>query len=213
METHAQQRQEKDTGRVEAFSDGVFAVAMTLLALELKVPQLPTPTPAALWSELGHQWPGYFAFVTSFATVLIMWVNHHGIFRLIRRTNCNLLFSNGFLLLVVTAVPFSTALVSSFLRTPAAPAACALYAGIFVVISAAYALVLLSVHRDKAVLEPHALPEIGRRLRNCYMVGTPLYSLATIVAPFSPRASLGICSALWIFWTITSVERGTAFSQ
>jgi uncharacterized membrane protein len=210
----AEHRQEKDTGRIESFSDGVFSVAMTLLVLELKVPQLSKPaTAAAFWRELGHQWPGYFAFVTSFATVLIMWINHHGIFRLIRRTNANLLFANGFLLLLVTAVPFSTALVSAFLRTPAASAACTVYSGIFVVISVAYGLVLLAARQGEHLLENNAASEIHRRLHNCFQVGVPLYIFAAIVAPFSPWTSLGICSALWIFWTCASVERGTTFSQ
>ena len=74
----------------------------------------------ALWGELGRQWPSYFAFVTSFATVLVMWANHHGIFRLIHRCNGRLVYANGFLLLLVTAVPFPTGLVATFLRTPAA---------------------------------------------------------------------------------------------
>src|SRR5690348_5236090 len=85
---------DKETGRLEAFSDGVFSIAITLLALELRVPNLSGPggpTARALWTELGRLWPSYLAFVTSFFTVLIMWVNHHGIFRLVRRTNHRLL--------------------------------------------------------------------------------------------------------------------------
>ena len=68
----AELKKEKETSRLEAFSDGVFAIAMTLLALELKVPHLEEPTPGALAAGLAHQWPEYFAFITSFFTVLIM---------------------------------------------------------------------------------------------------------------------------------------------
>ena|ERR1700722_6592852 len=78
---------EKETGRLEAFSDGVFAIAITLLALELKVPHFDAngDMTAKLIAGLDGQWPGYFAFITSFFTVLIMWVHHHAIFRLVRR--------------------------------------------------------------------------------------------------------------------------------
>jgi uncharacterized membrane protein len=206
----AQTPGEKETGRLEAFSDGVFSIAMTLLVLDLKVPALPAhPTAGYVWSALASpsQWSSYFAFVTSFFTVLIMWVNHHGIFRLIRKTNATLMFANGFLLLLVTVVPFPTALVAMYLSTPAAGAVCTVYAGAFVIISAAYALLLLAAARGGHLLVPNSKREVRRKLRDCYAVGLPLYLLATLVASFSPWLCLGICSALWIFWSIASVER------
>src|SRR4051794_3486976 len=105
--SHSSPMQEKETSRVEAFSDGVFSIAITLLVLELKVPNLgDAPTAKSLCIALGHQWPSYISFLTSFFTVLIMWVNHHGIFRLIRGIDARLMFANGFLLMLVTAVPF-----------------------------------------------------------------------------------------------------------
>jgi len=205
----------KETGRLEAFSDGVFSIAITLLVLDLKVPSLSTGTTApALWTALAKQWPSYFAFLTSFFTILTMWVSHHGIFRLMRRTDSALLFANGFLLLVVTAVPFPTALVATYLRTPAASAACAIYAGTFVVISVAYALLLLAArHRDGHLLAPHASPEINRRLRECYAIGTPLYLLAALAAPLSPWLSLAICTALWVFWSVGRRDRASGFGR
>ena len=79
MQTEAAATREKETGRLEAFSDGVFAIAITLLALELKVPHFDAGgnMTARLISGLDGQWPSYFAFLTSFFTVLIMWVHHH----------------------------------------------------------------------------------------------------------------------------------------
>jgi uncharacterized membrane protein len=211
---HPDRFTEKDTGRLESFSDGVFSIAMTLLVLELKVPPLPkSPTAAALFHDLARQWPSYFAFVTSFATVLIMWINHHGIFRRIRRTNANLLFANGFLLLLVTVVPFPTALVAANLRTPAATAACAVYAGIFVMISAAYGLVLGVARKGGHLLAPGGDAELARRIKHCYAIGVPFYVLAVFAAFFSPALSLAICSGLWLFWTFVSLERGSAFTE
>jgi uncharacterized membrane protein len=209
---------EKETGRLESFSDGVFSIAMTLLILELTVPGLTVDrshwTARQLLIALVRQWPHYLAFVTSFFTVLIMWVNHHGIFRLIHRTDTRLLIANGFLLLLVTFVPFPTDLIADYLPTPAAATACAVYAGTFVLISISYALVLVAARRnDGRLLAPHAKPEVERRLRDCYFVGTPLYLLATIVAPWKPWLTIVICTVLWIFWSIGRDEKGSAFGR
>ena len=148
-------------GRLQALIDGVFAIAITLLALELKVPHLESAggsvTPASLAAGLAHQWPSYFAFLTSFFTVLVMWVHHHSIFRLVRRVDVTLLFANGFLLMLVTVVPFPTAVVAEYLRTPAAPAACTLYSGIFVLIGIGFVVLLWAATR-KAVVDPEASP-------------------------------------------------------
>ncbi len=99
---------EKQTGRLESFSDGVFAVAITLLVFNLQVPHLPTGaiSVAALGSALFAQWPSYLTFITSFAMILIMWASHHGIFRMVYRADTPFLFANGLLLLLVTVVPF-----------------------------------------------------------------------------------------------------------
>src|SRR5262249_29867193 len=94
-----------ETNRIEAFSDGVFAIAITLLILEIKVPRDLAP-PATLAQALAHQWPSYLAFVTSFFTILIMWVNHHRLFRHIAHFDDQLLFYNGLLLFGVAVVPF-----------------------------------------------------------------------------------------------------------
>lgn len=197
----------KETGRLEAFSDGVFAIAMTLLALELKVPHLSSGaiSSGALAAELGRQWPGYLAFVTSFFTVLIMWVHHHIILKPVHRPDPLLLFSNGFLLLLVTAVPFPTAVVAEYLQTPAAASACMLYAGLFVGISVAFYGLLLAAFR-KSTLDPQANLKKLREFRRDYMLGPPGYILAFAAAPFKPLLSIGICSALWIFWAITTRE-------
>jgi uncharacterized membrane protein len=200
---------EKSTGRLEAFSDGVFAIAITLLALELKVPHLESGavhvTSAAVWAGLASEWPSYFAFVTSFFTVLVMWVHHHALFRLVQRADATLLFANGFLLMLVTVVPFPTAVVAEYLRTPAAAAACTFYAGFFVLVSIGF-WVLLSAAFRTTVLDPDASPATIERLRRSYRLGPPLYLAAAIAGPFSPWVAMGICSALWIVWAATTRE-------
>lgn len=196
---------EKETGRLEAFSDGVFAIAITLLALELHVPHVDSSgggdASAALVAGLRSQWPGYLAFVTSFFTVLIMWVYHHNVFRFVHHVDTRLLFANGFLLLLVTAVPFPTAVIAEYLETPAAPAASALYSGVFVLISIAFNLLQMTAFRE-STLAPAASEAEIQRLRRSSRLGPPLYLIAFLAAPFSPWLAMGICSGLWIFWAI-----------
>ena len=198
---------EKETGQLEAFSDGVFAIAMTLLALELKVPHFEagSDTTAKLIAGLDGEWPSYFAFVTSFFTMLIMWAHHHAIFRLVKGVDATLLFANGFLLMLVTVVPFPTAVVAEYLRTPAAGAACAFYAGFFVLIGVAFMVLLWAAFRP-SVVDTDANPATIARLRKSYRLGPPLYLAATIAAPFSPWLAMGICTALWILWAATTRE-------
>jgi len=200
---------EKETGRLEAFSDGVFAIAITLLVLELKVPQVAEhgaePTTPALEASLLRLWPSYLALLTSFFTVLIMWVHHHIIFKLVRRADATLLFANGFLLLLVSVVPFPTAVVAEYLATPAASAACELYTTVFVGIAVAFYLVMMAAFREQT-LDPEASAERVRRFRRDYKLGPPLYILAAVAARFSPMLSIGICTALWIFWAFTTGE-------
>ena len=114
----------KETGRIEAFSDGVFAIAVTLLVLELKVPQLAEHAGSGeLWSALLSRWPSYAAYLVSFMTILIVWVNHHRLFTIIQRSDSRFLFINGLLLLVVTTIPFPTALLAEFFEKPSATVA------------------------------------------------------------------------------------------
>src|SRR5258708_8358745 len=107
--------EEKETGRIEAFSDGVFSIAITLLVLDMKVPQPADVEQGSLLAELLKQWPVYLAFLASFFFILILWINHHPLFTAIRRSDNNLMLLNGLLLLGVILVPFPTSLVSEYL--------------------------------------------------------------------------------------------------
>src|ERR1700694_891671 len=115
--------EEKETGRVEAFSDGVFAVAITLLILNIKIPgiDLPSsklPNDRDLWQALRDEWPMLAAYATSFLTIGIMWLNHHRLYVQIKRTNTVLLLINLLLLLVIVFIPFPTALLAEYLVRP-----------------------------------------------------------------------------------------------
>ncbi len=191
----------REMARVEAFSDGVFAIAITLLALDLKVPELPAQAgAAALAGALAREWPSYVAFLISFVSVLVMWVNHHGLFTRVRRPDPWFLFANGALLMLVTVVPFSTRLLATWLPRPGAAAACAEYGAHYFFINVAYNLLWLSVASRRRLLKPDVdadeAREIGRRLR----LGVPVYFGATLAAFVQPWLSVALCASLWLFW-------------
>lgn len=197
------ERKEGGTERIMAFSDGVFAIAITLLVLDLKVPIGLNPINSAeLASALLQRWPNYLILVISFATILIMWVYHHNLFQWAKKAETSLLFGNGLLLLLVTIVPFPTALVGEYLTTPAATAACATYAGFFALIDLSYNLLWWIVSRQQPGyrFERNRLPASMM----ISFLGFPCYLAATLAAFLSPILTLVICCILWVVWAVTA---------
>jgi uncharacterized membrane protein len=197
--------EEKETGRIEAFSDGVFAIAITLLVLELKVPHLPDGGAAgSLGRALAAQWPSYVALVTSFFTILVMWANHHRIFDLVRRVDAPCIYANGLLLLVVTVVPFPTAVLAEYFEKPGATTAAAVYAGTFVLNGVAFQLLWRSAIADRRLLRSDYSEERVQRMHRRYWLGVPGYLAATAGAWVSPYVTVAICIALLLVWIAVS---------
>ena len=195
----------KETGRVEAFSDGVFAIAITLLVLELKVPHLEDGSGGRLAAALLRQWPSYLGFVTSFATILIMWVNHHRMFSFIRRADALFLYANGLLLFVVTLVPFPTAILAEYFEKPGATTAGLVYGGTFVLGSIAYnVLWMAAIGRGGRLLRSGVSAEHLEEMTRRYRWGLPMYVLATLAAFVSVQLTIAICLGLWIFWVVAA---------
>jgi uncharacterized membrane protein len=199
---------EKETSRVEAFSDGVFAIALTLLILGIKVPDLNNlPTNENLTVALIKLWPSYFAFILSFLAVLIMWINHHGFFKQLKKINSVFLFANGFLLLMVTFINFPTAVLAKFVNTPAFNIASALYCGTMVLISIAYNLLWFSAAYKRRLVKDEISDALIIYIRNAYWLGFFIYLVAFIISFFLPFLGLSICISLWIFWTILNYNK------
>lgn len=199
--------QEKETGRVEAFSDGVFAIAITLLVLEFKVPHLDPASDRGLLRALLGLWPSLVAFLGSFIAILIMWINHHGLFRLFHKVDSPFLYANGFLLLMVTFVPFPTAVLAQYLGQPGARAAAAFYIGTFVVTGVAYN-VLWRTAVKRRLLKSHVSEEHVAKIQNGYRFGLAVYIAATVIAFWSATIGLGICLSLWIYWMAFDYRAG-----
>jgi uncharacterized membrane protein len=200
--------EEKETGRIEAFSDGVFAIAITLLVLELKVPHLEDGgAGGSLTAALLRQWPSYVALVTSFFTILVMWANHHAIFALVRRVDAPFLYANGLLLLVVTVVPFPTALLAEYWQKPGAPVAAAVYAGTFAASGVAYNLLWRTAIAERRLLRSTATEEKIQGISRSYWVGIPGYLAAAAAAFIDIHITVGICIGLLAVWILVSARR------
>jgi uncharacterized membrane protein len=195
----------EETGRVEAFSDGVFAIAMTLLVLDMKVPRdLDLAHGRTLAQALAGQWPTYLAFVTSYATILIMWVNHHRLFTQIGHWDDRLLFTNGLLLLGIVLVPFPTALVAEYLGRAGQTTAALVYNGTFIAIALCFNLVWKSASTDGRLLRADHNPDAVRHITDSYRYGPIFYVVALIVGLVSVTASLVVNVALAVYFALPS---------
>ena len=196
-------QEEKETARIEAFSDGVFAIAITLLVLDIKVPHRDQlPEGVRLIGALLKQWPTYLAYVTSFLTILIMWMNHHKLFQHIKRSDHMFLLINGLLLMGVTIVPFPTSLLAEYIEHPYARVAAAIYSGMFVVTAVLFNILWrYAAHKGRLLVKDYD-PQVVQKITDQYRFGPLLYIVAFGLSFVSVTASVGICVALAIFFAL-----------
>ena len=187
------------TGRLEAFSDGVFAIAITLLVLELSVD---TAT-QDLGKELIHIWPSYLAYVTSFLTIGVIWVNHHMLFNYVDHVDRGLLFLNTLLLLVVAFTPFPTRLIAEFLREDENERTAALAYGItFVIMAVIFQLLWRWMATGRRLIRPEIPQEEIDDITRTFLPGVAIYGGATLVALASPLASIVLYLAIALFYAL-----------
>jgi uncharacterized membrane protein len=189
---------QSETARIEAFSDGVFAIAITLLILEIKVPH---PGQGSLALALWRQWPSYFAFFLSFTFTGIMWINHHRMFTHIRKSNDVLLVLNLLLLLGVTVLPFPTEVLAEHLGGPGQKTAAILYNGVYVMMGIFFNLLwryAVSHHLLDESMNAATAVTISRR----YALGPLVYLICLILVWVDVRVSLGLSCALAIFFAL-----------
>jgi uncharacterized membrane protein len=195
-----------ETARIEAFSDGVFAIAITLLVLDLKVPR-ELRGEAELWRALVAQWPSYLSFLTSFATILIMWINHHRMFTLIGRSDHRLMVYNGLLLLGVTVVPFPTSLIAQYLRHDGERLAALVFNGTYIYLAICFNLLWRCAAVGDRLLDRDASREAVSAIFDAYRYGPVWYVAAFALSFASVTASLLVNLGLAVFFAL---PRGNA---
>jgi uncharacterized membrane protein len=197
--------------RVEAFSDGVFAIAITLLVLDLTVPPRDGTPAGGLAVALAHQWPAYFAYFVSFLIIGIIWVNHHTVFNKVRLVDRPVLFANLALLLIVSAIPFPTKLLAEYLTAGAdSHVAAAIYSATMLAMGLAYSTLWLTITRDTRLLHEHVDPASSRAALRRFALGNIFY-LATIGLSFvSAIATLVVHAALAVYYCFDQLRTSSA---
>lgn len=198
---------EKQTARVEALSDGIFGVAITLLAIEIGIKEYEGATNASLWQRILNTWPEYFTYFNSFATVLLIWVGHHKIFKRIWKASHRIILLNGLVLLFVVLFPFPTRMVGAFIGTEAVNTAVSFYAGFTGLIVLCMLFLNLGItKRPQNMINPgKSLPWFKNQIKQ-QVAAILVYSIAAILAFYSSAIALSITFLMWVFWAIVTKD-------
>lgn len=192
-ETPSRQLGSISTTRLEAFSDGVFAIATTLLILEVKVPDIEHEN---LFDGLGELWPSYLAYIVGFFTIGVMWINHHFLIGLFERISRELLFTNLAFLGVVAFIPFPTAVIGEYLAegsTDQLTAAAVLYGVVMLILSVAFTALWFLAYRTPEIVRDHvATPRAISRGLQFSAISIAVYAVAIVVAFFAPLVALAL---------------------
>lgn len=197
----------KSLARLEMFSDGVFAIAITLLVLEIKVPPIDSiHSVHDLVNGLVHLWPSFFAFLYSFGGILVQWVIHHNTFNHLDKTSRTFLYSNGFLLFTIVFFPFPTALLAEYINTGYAMPAIVFYGMASILNSFAWLLFIRTIRKPKRLLNDSFSHEQYNKLKLSNRFAVVLYPCTTILAIWLPYTALSISVATWVIWIWLSLN-------
>ncbi len=194
-----------NTVRLESFSDGVFAIAITLLVLEIGVPHVGEGQ--SLGEALRHLWPSYFGFAVSFLTIGVMWINHHAMFKDIDRQDHTLLVLNLLLMMSISFLPFPTAVVAAYMRDSSHQLTAALTWGFtLIVISVAFQALWLYASIDRRLIDDHVSDARLRTRTRRYLPGPLMYAAAIGLAFVHPWISLALYGLYALFWLLPIPE-------
>lgn len=191
------------TSRIQALADGIFAIAATLLVLELPIPS----ESADLLSDLAHDWPSYAAYVVSFLTIAIVWINHHAQMDFVAKSDRGLLELVLLLLLFVAAVPWPTALLADYLRdSEQGTVAAVIYGVVLGAMATTFAATWWYLGHNENLLKPKMAPRVPIAMRRS-LVGPVVYLLGVILALFTPIGAFAVFAGVAVFFAISG--RGT----
>ena len=193
---------QKETLRVETFSDGVFCIAVTLLSIEIGVELHGAITNKSLAVALIEKWPICLAYVISFINVLLAWIGHHGLFKVLYKTNSGVMIMNGLLLMLVALVPFPTKTLGLYLLTDALKTSVLFYTGYFVLISLAFRLLWFVASRKDDLLIPGITKKQIVIITRNENIGLACNALIFSVAFISPWAALILSFLMWVYWIV-----------
>jgi len=192
---------EARTGRIEAFSDGVFSIAITLLVLDLHVPGRDEIAARGIWGALADRWPNYLGFLLSFLLIGQVWANHRTMFGFIRRADTTLVVLNTLLLLNIAVLPFCAALLAaSVTRAHERQAALLVYTGALALGGVVYNALWWYAAHERRLIVARLSPHTVRILTRNYLLGPTLYTVAFALAFVNGLISLALCVALILLY-------------
>jgi uncharacterized membrane protein len=199
-------------GRLEAFSDGVIAVAITLLALDLPIPE--PGGGRSLAHELAVRWPSFAAFGVSFLTIGIIWINHHAMISRLAQADHSILILNLLLLMSIVLLPFTTELVAGYLRASSGESlAAGIYGGSLLLMSLFFSALNRHILLARAHMMRVDVPlEERQRVLSRSIAGLIPYLVATMLAVISPYVTLAICAGVAVFYSLPIASGGTQAS-
>jgi uncharacterized membrane protein len=189
-----------DTARIEAFSDGVFAIAITLLIIEVHIPA--REHAETLGHELLRLWPSYLGYLTSFLTIGVMWINHHYVFELIDRVDRTMLLLNTLLLMLIAFVPFPTAVLAQFIETGGARPAAVLYGATLTLTAMTYFAWWRYASAGRRLIDERVSDEAIDDITRAYTPGALLYGGAALVAFLQPWVSAALYLGIALFYAL-----------
>ena len=187
--------------RLETFADGVFAIAATLLVLNVDVPSTHTHS---LAHELTRLWPAYVGYAVSFATIGIIWVNHHTVLRQLRGADRIFLFINVGFLLCIAFIPFPTRLLATYVRTGDGRAAAVIYGITLTATALIFNVMWRYAIAGRRLLRPDADAREVDGITRSYRPGVPMYAAATIVGIFQAEVSAAMFAVIALFYVLSS---------
>lgn len=194
------------TGRLEAFSDGVFAIAITLLVLDLKVP---LDRSHDLGTALGSEWPQFAAYLVSFFVIGVIWINHHTVLDAIAKADKTLLVLNLALLLTVVTIPFTTSLFAEYLRDDgAAKIAAAIYSGVMLLHGILWSIFWAYAANHPDLLEPDVDRVKAKASVRTFALGVPVYSVAVLLSFVNAYVVLAVHLVLAIVYLRGRIDLG-----
>lgn len=195
------------TSRLEAFCDGVFAIAITLLIIEIKVPAHDTITSThTLFMALLEHWPSWFSFLLSFGTIFIAWANHHNSFRLVNKTSTLFNFANGFFLLTIAILPYPTALLAEYITTDSAKTAIMFYCSIIMLQNISWTLLFQCMIKPKDLSKNPSAKKMILKIRLQCIYGFIVYLMINILAFWFPLVAIGLMAVLWFVWILVAIS-------
>jgi len=193
---------QKETLRIETFSDGVFCIAVTLLSIEIGVEIHGGLSNAGLKENLLEKWPICLAFLISFINVLLAWMGHHGLFKLLRKTDNSIMITNGLLLMLVALVPFPTKTLGLYLNSDALETATIFYTGYFVLVSLAFRLLWYAAARNKSLLADGITHKQIKQTTRNENIGLICNTVILAVAFINPWIALALSFGMWVYWIV-----------